>query len=272
MSEEHLEDLTISSKPVIDTAAHVRTEPWRRRVRGVLGHETVVDSMGTLLQFEIKHLPVWYFPRDDVRTDLLEPSRKRTQCPYKGTASYWNLVVGERVVPDAVWSYEEAVEGREDIAHRFAFYWNKLDAWFEEDDEVFVHPRDPYHRVDVVNSSRHVRIEVDGVELADTTRPRLLFETNLPVRYYIPRADVNEARLERTDTTSQCPYKGVASYYSARARARVVDDIAWTYPFPIPECPKIEGLVAFFDEHVDVWVDGELQARPETPWSRARPA
>jgi uncharacterized protein (DUF427 family) len=248
----------------------VRTEPWPRRVRGVLGHETVVDSTRTLLQFELRHLPVWYFPRDDVRVDLLEPSKKRTKCPHKGTASYWNLAVGGRVVPDAVWNYEDAVDGRDDIAGRFAFYWNKLDAWFEEDDEVFVHPRDPYHRVDVVNSSRHVRIEVDGVELANTTRPRLLFETNLPVRYYIPRADVNEALLEPIDTSSQCPYKGIASYFSARVGSRVADDIAWTYPFPIPECPKIEGLVAFFDEHVDVWVDGEQQTRPDTPWSRAR--
>jgi uncharacterized protein (DUF427 family) len=270
MSDEHLEDLAMPSKPVVDSAAVVRTEPWPRRVRGVLGHETVVDSTRTLLQFEAKHLPVWYFPREDVRVDLFERSKKHTKCPDKGTASYWNLVVGDRLVPDAVWSYEEVVDGRDDIAGRFAFYWNKLDAWFEEDDEVFVHPRDPYHRVDVVSSSRHVRIELDGVELANTNRPRLLFETGLPVRYYIPRADVNELLLDRTETASQCPYKGVATYYAARVGGRVVDDIAWTYTFPIPECPKVEGLVAFFDEQVDVWVDGELQATPETPWSRRR--
>ena len=184
-------------------------------MRGILGHETVVDSGQTLLQFEVQHLPVWYFPRVDVRTDLFVPSAKRTKCPYKGTASYWDIVVGDRVVKDAVWSYEDAVAGREDIKDRFAFYWNRLDAWFEEDDEVFVHPCDPYHRVDVCNSSRHVRIELDGVELANTTRPRLLFETGLPVRYYIPRVDVNERVLEHVDTTSQCPYKGVASYFAA---------------------------------------------------------
>jgi uncharacterized protein (DUF427 family) len=271
MTERALEELEISSKPVIDVATEaVRTEPWLRRVRGILGHEAVVDSKRALLQFELQHLPVWYFPRADVRTDLLVPSAKRTKCPHKGTASYWNIVVGDRVVKDAVWSYEDTIAGRDDIKDRLAFYWNRLDAWFEEDDEVFVHPRDPYHRVDVLNSSRHVRIELEGVELANTSRPRLLFETGLPVRYYIPRADVNERVLDRVDTTSQCPYKGVASYFAARIGDKVEPDIAWMYEFPIPECPKIEGLVSFFDEHTDVWVDGELQARPHTPWTRSR--
>src|SRR4249919_1666232 len=108
MTERALEEIEISSKPVINRVTEeVRTEPWLRRVRGVLGPETVVDSNRTLLQFEVQHLPVWYFPREDVRADLLVPSAKRTKCPYKGTASYWNLVVGDRVVKDAVWSYED---------------------------------------------------------------------------------------------------------------------------------------------------------------------
>jgi uncharacterized protein (DUF427 family) len=271
MTERALEDLTVSSKASVDPGAEiVRTMPWRRRVRGRLGHEVIVDSDDVLLQLEHQHLPVWYFPPGDVRTEFLQPSKKRTKCPHKGTASYWNVVVGDRVVNDAVWSYEDAIPGREDIRGRFAFYWNRLDAWFEEDDEVFVHPRDPFHRVDVLNSSRHVRVEIDGVELADTRRPRLLFETSLPVRYYIPRADLNERLLEGSDSSSQCPYKGVASYYSARLGNRVLADIAWTYPFPIPECPKIEGLVSFYNEHTDIWVDGQLQERPETPWSHTR--
>ena len=251
-------------------SAVVYTEPWPRRVRGLFAHEFVVDSTHAVLQFEQQHLPVWYFPRDDVRVDLLRPSAKRTKCPHKGTASYWDVVVGDHVAKDAVWSYEDAIPGREDIANRFAFYWNRIDNWFEEDDEVYVHPRSPYHRVDVLNSSRHVHIERDGVLLADTHRARLLFETYLPVRYYIPRADVNEHVLEASDTHSQCPYKGVASYFSVRVGDEIVKDLAWTYPFPIPECPKVEGLVAFYNEHCDITVDGQLQARPETPWSRSQ--
>jgi uncharacterized protein (DUF427 family) len=115
-----------------------------------------------------------------------------------------------------------------------------------------------------------LRIERDGVTLAETTRPRLLFETNIPMRIYIPMADVRMELLEPSDKQTQCPYKGVASYYSVRVGDKVVEDLVWTYPFPIPECPKIEGMLSFFDERVDVWVDGELQSRPETPWSPRR--
>lgn len=251
-----------------DAAKTVRTEPWRRRVRGYLDRTAVVDSSDVLLQFEDGHLPVWYFPAGDVREDLLEPSSKTTVCPAKGTASYWHLTVGDRTVKNAVWSYRDAIPGREDIEGRYAFYWDRLDSWYEEDDEVFVHARDPYHRVDVLNSSRTVRVELDGVVLAESSRPRLLFETNLPLRCYLPKADVNLELLVPSDTTSQCPYKGIASYWSAVIGDRTITDIAWTYRFPIPECPKIEGLVAFFDEHVDTYLDGVLQPRPDTPWSK----
>ena len=147
------------------------------------------------------------------------------------------------------------------------FRWNLMDAWYEEDDEVFVHPRDPNHRVDVLNSSRHVKIKVDGELVAETGRPRLLFETDLPVRYYFPRLDVRMDLLEPTDSVSRCPYKGVASYWSVRAGGKVHKDIAWSYKSPIPECPKIENLIAFYNEKVDIEVDGRAVERPMTPWS-----
>jgi uncharacterized protein (DUF427 family) len=142
-----------------------------------------------------------------------------------------------------------------------------VDAWFEEDDEVFVHARDPYHRVDVLNSSRHVRVEIDGATVAASRRPRLLFETGLPTRYYLPKADVRMDLLEPTDTTTRCPYKGEAIYWSARIGGQLREDVVWSYPYPIPEIPKIEHLLAFFNERVDLYVDGELQVRPQTPWS-----
>jgi len=246
----------------------VRTEPWPRHVRGYVDRQLVVDSKRTVMLFEDGHLPVWYFPADDVRADVLEKSDKHTQCPVKGTASYWNVRVGDRVVRDAVWTYPEPIPGREDIAGLVAFYFHKLDNWYEEDDEVFVHPRSPYHRVDVLNSSRNVRIEVGGETIAETSRPRLLFETGLPMRSYIPRADVRMELLEPSDRHTQCPYKGHASYFSARIGDQLHEDLVWTYPFPIPESQKIEGLLAFWDERVDVFIDGELQPRPESPWSR----
>jgi len=252
----------------LESDVTVRTEAWPRHVRGYVDQQLVVDSKRALMLFEDGHLPVWYFPADDVRADVLEPSDKHTQCPVKGTASYWHVRVGDRVVRDAVWSYPEPIPGREDITGFVAFYFHKLDTWYEEDDEVFVHPRSPYHRVDVLNSSRNVRIEINGEVIAETSRPRLLFETGLPMRCYIPRADVRMELLESSERHTQCPYKGHASYFSVRIGDRLHEDLVWTYPFPIPECPKIEGLLSFWNERVDVFIDGELQPRPESPWSR----
>jgi uncharacterized protein (DUF427 family) len=245
----------------------VRIEPTARRVRVEFAGTTVADSTRALLLLEPKHLPVYYFPVADVRTELLEPTDKSTNCHWKGDASYWTIRVGDRVSKNAVWGYQDPLPEAAAIAGHVAFYWHRVDAWFEEDDEVFVHARDPYHRVDVLNSSRHVRVEVDGETVAESRRPRLLFETGLPTRFYLPKADVRMDLLERTDTTTRCPYKGEAIYWSARIGGQRRKDVAWSYPFPIPEIPKIERLLAFFNERVDLYVDGELQPRPQTPWS-----
>jgi uncharacterized protein (DUF427 family) len=263
---ELLEDRDVGTdRP--DRSQRIRVEAWPRRVRAVLGNVAVADSTHVLLLLENGHLPVYYFPPEDVRTDLMEPTDKHTRCPYKGEASYWTIKVGDRQAADAAWSYLDPLPERTDIKGYMAFYWDRLDSWWEEDDEVFVHPRDPYHRVDVLNSSRHVRVEIGGQTVADTRRPRLLFETNLPTRYYIPKADVRLDLLEPTDTVTSCPYKGQARYWSFQAGDKPVKDVAWSYPAPIPECPKIENLVAFFNERVDVYVDDELQPRPKSPWS-----
>ena len=144
---------------------------------------------------------------------------------------------------------------------------NKMDHWYEEDEEVFVHPRDPYHRVDVLESSRHVRISVNGEVVAETDRPRILFETGLPPRYYIAPADVREGVLLESEKTTQCPYKGVASYYSVEAGGDKIDDLVWYYPEPIAATQKIRGPLCFFNEKVDLEVDGEAQERPATQWS-----
>jgi len=181
----------------------------------------------------------------------------------------WSIAVDGEVRPDAAWTFPHPPQGLEALAGLVVFRWRLMDAWYEEDDEVFVHPRDPYHRVDVLNSSRHVRISVDGVVLADTHRPRLLFETGLPVRYYIPKLDVRMELLEPSQTTSGCPYKGTASYWSVRAAGALHPDLAWSYKSPIPECPKIENLIAFYNERVDLDVDEARLDRPITPWSVA---
>ena len=166
-----------------------------------------------------------------------------------------------------MWGYDEPLDSIPEIEGHRAFYWARMDHWYEEDDEVCVHPRDPFNRVDVMSSSRHVRIEVEGTTVAESTRPWLLFETGLPTRYYLPKADVHMELLRPSDKETACPYKGRAAYYSVVLGDRVVPDLAWTYTFPIPEQPKIAGLIAFFDERVDVWVDGVHQERPVSAWS-----
>jgi uncharacterized protein (DUF427 family) len=239
-------------------------QPSPRWVRAYFNGVAVADSTRVLLAFEPKRLPVYWFPVEDVRTDLLTPARDKP--PTSGTAR-WNLQVGDRSAANAGWSYVDPGPERAALAGHVAFYWNRLDAWFEEDDEVFVHPRDPYARVDVLHSSRHVRVELDGQLLAESRRPRLLFETGLPTRYYLPKQDVRMDLLEPSTTTTRCPYKGVASYWSVRIGDSVVPDLVWSYLAPIPECAKIENLLCFYNERVDITVDGELQPRPKTDWS-----
>jgi uncharacterized protein (DUF427 family) len=262
-----IEDRIIRSVDSAPTGHRIRFEDSPKRVRVVLSGVAVADSKRVKLLFETGHLPVYYFPMDDVRMDLLESTDKSTRCPYKGDASYWTVRVGDRVAENAVWGYQDPIPERADIKGYVAFYWNLMDAWFEEDEEVFVHPRDPYKRVDVLHSSRHVRIVLAGETVADTHRPRLLFETGLPTRYYIPKLDVRMELLEPTDKTTRCPYKGVASYWSVKVGDQVFKDIVWSYPTTVPECPKIENLLCFFNEKADIYVDGELMERPKTNWS-----
>jgi uncharacterized protein (DUF427 family) len=257
--------MRVVARPPTDRVVFV--EPTIKRVRAMFGGEAVVDSRRALILFEEGHLPVYYFPLADVREDLLEPSEKQTTCPRKGEASYASVRAGDRVARDAVWRYPEPIDDCPDISDHVAIYWNAMDSWWEEDDQVFKHARDPYHRVDVLRSSRRVRVALDGTVVAETERPLLLLETGLPPRWYIPRADVRLELLVATDTTSTCPYKGVASYFTARIGDAVYEDVAWSYVTPIPECPKIEQAVCFFNERVDLAVDGEDEERPDTHWN-----
>ena len=175
--------------------------------------------------------------------------------------------VGDTVAENAVWSYPEPIDSAPQLGGYLAFYWRKMDHWYEEDEEVFVHPRDPYHRIDVLQSSRHVKVSVNGEVVAETERPKVLFETGLPPRYYIPPEDVREDVLSESEKRTRCPYKGTASYYSVEAGGERVEDLVWYYPEPIPEAPKVRGLLCFFNEKVDLEVDGEQQERPQTQWS-----
>lgn len=235
----------------------------------MLGGLFVADSSRVMLMWEPpRTVPVYYFPIADVRMELLVQSGHKRPSAAMGEARYWNLRVAGTSAENAAWSYPAPPTGAPDASGYIAFKWDQMEAWFEEDDEVFVHPRDPYKRVDVLNSSRHVRVVVGGETLAETHRPRLLFETGLPTRYYIPKIDVRMDLLTPTDSHTACPYKGIASYWTARVGDQDFQDIAWSYPAPIPECTKIENLISFYNERVDaIYVDGTLQPVSHTSWS-----
>lgn len=240
-----------------------------RRVRVIFAGETVADTTRAMLMREAGHTPVYYFPREDVRLALIERTDHHTHCPYKGEASYFSLKAGGRAAENAVWSYEHPYPEMAAIGDYLAFYWDKVDAWFEEDDEIFGHPRDPYHRVDVVNSSRPVRVVLGGTTVGESDRARFLFETGFPVRYYLPVDDVRTELFESSQSRSVCPYKGNAVYFSARIGDRFFEDVAWSYPDPVCECPKIKGYISFFTERVDdIYVDGAPVEKVTTKWSR----
>ena len=226
-------------------------EPSPKRIRVIFNGKTVADTLCAGLMREAGRMPVYYFPRLDVRMDLMERTIHVSRCPYRGDASYWTLRLGGRQSENAIWSYEHPPSDFAAIAGWLAFEWARADHWFEEDEEVFGHARDPYHRVDVRPSSREVRVLLGGETIAQTRRAMLLFETGLPTRYYIPPADVRTEFLSRSRTTSICPDKGQASYWSARVGERSVEDAAWSYLEPLPEFPRIKGHICFYPERVD---------------------
>ena len=243
----------------------VRIEDGPKRVRTYLGGELIADTIRPKLVWEVPYYPAYYFPREDVRTELLTPNGHTRHSTSRGEAQCFTVKGGNRQAEDAAWHYPESPV--EELHGLIRFDWDAMDGWFEEDEEVFVHPHDPYSRIDILHSSRHVEIEVNGVTVADTHQPTLLFETGLPTRYYIPKVDVRLDLLTPTATTTGCAYKGFARYWAVEAGGESFEDLAWSYPTPLPENVKIAGLVAFLNEKVDVIVDGERQKRPKTHFS-----
>jgi uncharacterized protein (DUF427 family) len=249
----------------------VRTEHIDKWVRAYLDEVTVVDSRDPLLFWEEGFpVPGYAFRRSEVRTDLLQEAQgEPPRAPYfflpKGPVLQWyDLVVGEHTVPHAAW-----VRDAPELSDLRVLSWQPgvLDRWLEEDEPVSGHPRDPHKRVEAIASSRHVVVELNGVRLADTRRPVLLFETSLPTRFYIPYDDVNHAALEPTSNRSHCPYKGIADHYWDVSGHPEATDVAWSYSAPLPAVAKVAGMVAFYNELVDITVDDVAQQRPESPFS-----
>jgi uncharacterized protein (DUF427 family) len=239
-------------------------EPTPRRIRVRVGDTVIADSRRALLLtwYGPGMLPTYCLPDADVRTDLLRPTGERS-----GFMAIHDVVVGDTVIPAVARRCEGVPEDLADLEATWTFLWDQGVQWFEEAMEVHVHAKDPTKRVDVVPSDRHVRVEVAGEAVAESRRAHALFETTLPTRWYLPPEDVDWDKLVPTDTVTTCPYKGQARYWTVRAGGRDHPDLAWSYPDPIPENPRIKDLVCFFNEKVDLIVDGEPQPRPITPWS-----
>jgi uncharacterized protein (DUF427 family) len=241
---------------LIVPAGHV--QPCPRRIRGMFAGRTVFDTGNARYVWERPHYPQYYIPLAEVALDLLREEHTERRLP-TGSAAQHGLRVGDREQPGAV-----AIFGAGPLAGLVRFDWAALDAWYEEDEQIFVHPRCPYSRVDAVRSTRSVRVELAGVLLAESSSPVLVFETGLPTRYYLNRTEVDFGRLVPSDTETGCPYKGTTSgYWSARLAGRLYPDVAWCYDFPSWQLLPIAGLICFYNEKVDLTVDGERQPRPE---------
>jgi uncharacterized protein (DUF427 family) len=241
----------------------VRVEKSDKRVRAYLGGELVFDTTKSLLVWEVPYYPTYYIPRADIRTELLVDTGDTRRSPSRGDATQFAVKAGNSEGA----AYTFLAPKIDEITDHYAFVWKTMDHWFEEDEEVFVHARDPYTRIDVLPSSRRVRVEVGGVTVADSTNVSFLFETGLPTRYYFPKTDVRLDLLTPTDLETACPYQGTARYWSLTVDGDVYENVIWGYDSPLPESYGIGGLISFYSEKVDIYVDGELQERPKTKFS-----
>jgi uncharacterized protein (DUF427 family) len=228
--------------------------PLPRRVRAELGGEVVLDTEGAQLLYETGLRHQLYVPLGDVRADLLTRTDHHTHCPFKGDASYRTITVGDRTAENALWVYDEPLEPAAWLGGLAGVYLDRLDRWLDEEEEVQAFP-DPYHRVDVRRTSRRVEVRARGELVATTERALLLSETALGNRFYLPREDVTAPLHGPTPTSTFCPYKGTASYWTLELPDGTrLDDAAWSYEAPFPESAPVQGLVSFWGDEVEISV------------------
>jgi uncharacterized protein (DUF427 family) len=232
--------------------------PSPRWVRAFVSGQVIANSRSMVLFFQ-RPYPNYLFPKKDVDMRVLRKSTHTEYLDGRGTTEFWNLETAAATIDNAAFSYPDCGAG-----DYIGFKWDAIDRWLEEEEEIFVHARNPYHRVDAVPSSREIAVALDGIELAHSCAPVLLFESGLPTRHYLPQADVNMTMLEKTATITQCPYKGIAHTYGVRVNGVFYPDYAWAYAHPIAECAAVKDMICFYDEVVDTCEDGVAQPRPVT--------
>jgi uncharacterized protein (DUF427 family) len=243
----------------------VRVEPCHKRIRVYLHGELIVDTTAALLVWEKPYYPTYYLPAADVAATL-RATGATERSPSRGTAEILDVVTSDgRAAAGAARRHPDSPLPQLRDAVRLD--WESMDEWLEEDEPVYTHARDPYTRIDILASSRRVRVELDRVTLAESGSPRILFETGLPPRFYLPLTDLRMDLLAPSTTHTRCPYKGTARYWSVRLGDRTYDDLVWIYRAPLPESQKIAGLACFYSEKVDLYIDGIRQQRPHTQFS-----
>ena len=242
----------------------VRIEQGLKRVRALAAGRVVADTLRPVLVWEIPYYPAYYLPAEDVQAELV-PTGEVRHSPSRGDARVHDLRIGDAVLTGAALTHPDSPV--EQLRGLVRLDWDAMDEWLEEDEPVYVHPRDPYKRVDVLASSRHVQVSIAGVLVADSRQPRILYETSLPPRYYLPLTDVRLDLLRASELQTHCPYKGTASYWDVVIDGTVHEGLVWGYRSPLPESQKVAGLVCFYNEKVDLVVDDVPQERPRTPFS-----
>ena len=237
-----------------------KLEPTDRKVRVEFNGKIIANTTQSKLMIESPGELHYYFPLEDVKQNYLENSDHSETSGYRGTSTFWNIRVGDKLSENAAWTYPETKDNRPDLSGYVAFKWDAVDAWYEENEQIFHHPRNPYHRVDSIRSSRNIKVVIDGETIAESNNPVLVFETGIKTRYYLPPEDVNQDYLTPTDSHTICPYKGTASYWTVNVKGSQLDDVIWAYPDPIEEQPKLKDLMAFWtekDKSIELYVDGE---------------
>ncbi|KAF7312451.1 hypothetical protein MIND_00258600 [Mycena indigotica] len=255
-----------------------RIEDSLKRIRVLFAGVYIIDTRKAKLVWESRYYPTYFFPHSDLSLDYVELTKEHPD------GDKYDLKVNGKTAKEVVTVYSQPTHEHLQGLLKITFAYGRIfssvpkitnrhnisaaDAWFEEDEQIFVHPKDPYKRVDVLSSSRHIRVEVDGVEVANSRTPKLLFETGLPVRTYVPKTDCRMDLLVPSEAKTECPYKGEAHYYHIQLSPdKKFENVVWWYRNPNLECATIGGLVAFYDEKVDVFVDGIKQERPKSLWS-----
>lgn len=228
-----------------------------KRVRGMLAGRTIVDTRRAKMLWESGELAHWVFPIGEIAAGALETATHGASDPAKGPVLHYNVRSGDRFEGNAAWQYPEPPESAAFLKDLVAIDFDKLDAWFEEDDEIHGHPRDPYHRFDCRHSSDNIVVRIGSETIAQTQHAIKLFETSTPMRVYVPMDVVKPGVLVPSETRTFCPYKGEAAYFHVHAGDHTIRDGAWTLPQPLGEAIVCLNHVSFWRGDTVVEVNGE---------------